>query len=750
MAPLIERAVREIQSFERWSPPDPCAGLIISAICAVRPDAVTSELGKELCRVLTSADLDQTWQPEVDEAFGLLPLLIPTPAGSEIYRAALEMLRRPTLHRRWFLRSVDLLVKLFDLRPEAFDLHSLVELLQYRDPEERDLLLLFVISPIVLARPESITLEAIQQLTKSWSEPQHARYLLASIAGHQSAQQLVRDLARDVSNDWFALRGRWQEILATEKPSIICVQNICDGQGDEIVRVVPLLQALLDEFPQAEATVVTDRGYLYRHSRITTVSFDESDRVRDLVRRGADILIDYSERSQSHLNYDQELIKFMDSVRQFSPPKVDVRADKGANHFTFGRFDVNGIDWAAALGVDEPVGPSVYDPVFRLIAELGLPLRVGTQHPRSQPVLDGLHTDEIEAAWTEIANLNLENRPNALLNPFGGSAELKGLTQRKYPDLARLVESLINDGYFVIICPNGQPWGSAASISHVLTILPEELRRYVTVSEEAPGSARMTGEIFSNGFPRTPGEFIQQLISFVGHSDLVVTVEGWMMHVAYLTGKPYRLLTTGASELERWQPWGAGSEQRRWVFAGDATLDRIPLPEEPRKRAWLELIRRITALDWIAYLKNASTTEDVDIRVAIVKTIGRIGDTFTSSWLATRLDDSSIGVRAAAAEALLHRHRESLGFEGLPDAELLETYRLIGSNPPRWQEVIALGTRSLEALHEVLGVEEPVIRREAALCIERIQRERAGLVGTPLDIEQWQGISDRETRVTQK
>jgi ADP-heptose:LPS heptosyltransferase len=49
---------------------------------------------------------------------------------------------------------------------------------------------------------------------------------------------------------------------------------------------------------------------------------------------------------------------------------------------------------------------------------------------------------------------------------------------------------------------------------------------------------------------------MRQIISFIARADLTVTVEGWMLHAAYLLGKPFRVLMLADSHHEGWRPWG--------------------------------------------------------------------------------------------------------------------------------------------------------------------------------------------------
>jgi hypothetical protein len=84
--------------------------------------------------------------------------------------------------------------------------------------------------------------------------------------------------------------------------------------------------------------------------------------------------------------------------------------------------------------------------------------------------------------------------------------------------------------------------------------------------------------------PRT--RWMRDLLTFVGLADLVVTVDGWMMHAAYLAGRPLRILAAPRAHIEDWLPYGMSAEQRlqlsgvpRCVILG--TLDREPVLSQP-------------------------------------------------------------------------------------------------------------------------------------------------------------------------
>jgi hypothetical protein len=383
---------------------------------------------------------------------------------------------------------------------------------------------------------------------------------------------------------------------------------------------------------------------------------------------------------------------------------------------------IGGLDWAKALRFDQLLSNSVYDPMLRFIAEIGLPLRTGEQSPRSELVLAGHRRPAADIAWEDATNANVQQRPVVLLNPFGGHAALKGFVRQKFADLAMLVGSLIEEGYFVVICPTGTSWGSHDLVEDLLTRLPDDYRHHVGIAPD-PAIVNQTEDVKSCLEMSRPDEMIRSFISFVARADLIVTVEGWMMHAAYLLGKPYRLLMLPESGSRIWQPWGRSRNQGVWFFQGDPILDSPPLPEKPRKVAWLAWLNRIADPVWQPYLRELERTSDQDIRRAAIRALGRTGTSEVVPHLASLVDDRSHRTRGAAAEALLNFHRRAVGHDGVPDAETLEAYRLMSATPfPGWDSLIRRGPAALPALYAALHGDEPVLRREAAIALERISR----------------------------
>ena len=79
--------------------------------------------------------------------------------------------------------------------------------------------------------------------------------------------------------------------------ALLAVHNVTGGQGDEIVRVIPLIQAFLDGNPSLTVTVLSKRPYLYDHPRVSSVSILDARAVGRALGDRFDGIVDWNARS---------------------------------------------------------------------------------------------------------------------------------------------------------------------------------------------------------------------------------------------------------------------------------------------------------------------------------------------------------------------------------------------------------------------------------------------------------------------
>jgi ADP-heptose:LPS heptosyltransferase len=494
------------------------------------------------------------------------------------------------------------------------------------------------------------------------------------------------------------LHAAVRDILSREKPRALVVQNIADNQGDEIIRCVPLLQALADSDPRLEIVLHTRRAYLYAHPRITAKPLTAP------IEGRFDAVIDFYEPDVREMIHRPELEVVIQEYLQKNRPPLVLAARKGPNHFTWQRVAINGRSFARELGLDRQLVKNVYETTFRLIAELGLPLRTGEQTPASEWVLAGVALDEAENAWRQLTAGNTQGRPVALVNPFGGAEPLKGYPASQSKAAAALIRRLITGGYFVILAPNGTPWGSRAHARAV--------HEHLTAADQSNTSIGPDAADTPDRDAAT-----RMLIYFVRFADLIVAVEGWMIHAAYCLGKPYRTVMMPYSHPPDWQPFAQTPNQ----YVDDAVppLDFDEqgefVVEQPRKQTLLAMIEDLAcAVDSQAlpFLLCALQSADRDVRTAAAGALAERFEPEARSALLAALDDPYYLVRAAAAGGLRTA-------ENVP-REVLEAHVLIGSPRRDWSKVVQLGLKARPAVERAVHDEDFVVRREAPWAMLRL------------------------------
>jgi hypothetical protein len=230
---------------------------------------------------------------------------------------------------------------------------------------------------------------------------------------------------------------------------------------------------------------------------------------------------------------------------------------------------------------------------------------------------------------------------------------------------------------------------------------------------------------------------------FACYADLVITIEGWMTHLAYHLGRPFRLFLAAGSYSFDWHPHGRGRDQRLVAtlspragadYAGSGLLgvsDPPPLPHRPRKTLLGVALRglgRPGGPASTALLRRALGSEDEDLRTVAVSALGEVGplDAVTADLVAALGDRRPIVARAAA-EALLRRGADCTWELGAGYRDQLRAYVDIASQ--RWAAVQALGAPALPALFRAADSQDAVIRREARWVVRRVlalHRERGG------------------------
>jgi hypothetical protein len=348
----------------------------------------------------------------------LLGFLLATPAAPDALAILLDLLERPHLPPAAYDPLVESLAYASSWVPARLELETLVALAECPHLDgKRERLLHRTIEPAIFAQPAALSVPILERLCRLYAGHPSLRYCLYYLAGRPDVPDGVRSMAAAATTGQFSLHAPVARQLGQGTARILVVQNIADKQGDEIIRVVPLLDALLCFNPLLEVVLITGRAYLYTHSRVTPVPIEEQARTGAVLRERFDGVIDFYEPVVPEVNYDRELERLLQAYVKAHAPFLYLASLKGWNHFVYQRVDVQSHPYAAALGLNLQRIANVYETTFRLIAELGLPLRLGEEPPVADAILAGLPCHQAGAAWSGLVSRNAQRRPVAPAPP---------------------------------------------------------------------------------------------------------------------------------------------------------------------------------------------------------------------------------------------------------------------------------------------------------------------------------------------
>jgi ADP-heptose:LPS heptosyltransferase len=494
----------------------------------------------------------------------VMNFLLTTPVAARAVEATVTILSQPNQPSDVYEALLGTLRHAVTWAKELLDLETLSGLPELEHlSSHRDYLLQEIVEPCIYAAGESATTEALARIAQLCGGASSFKYCLYNIKSRSDFRPDVRELASRLLQGRFSLHEKIAGRLGSGSRRILVVKNVNDGQGDEIVRTVPLIQALLDFNPALDIILLTRRVYLHATPRITIIPFKDRDRITALLDQRFDAVIDFCEPTRPEANRDLDLEPLIqDYVRQHRP-FLFVSSTDGYHYFVYDRIHVDSRPVAQSLGLNRPRAKNIYENTLRLIAELGLPMRCGEDPPATDWVLAGLPWNEAEAAWHELVRQNTEGRAVALLNPFGGAEPLKGFVERQIDKLSAMIRQLIRENFYVVVLPNGTPWGTASFAAEAIRRLePHEQAQVVVGPDPACGSEAAPRTVPGAPDLTHPDRVVRMVTYFIRFADLIVAVEGWMVHAAYCLGKKYHLLMMAYSCDDRWHPYAATRHQQ--------------------------------------------------------------------------------------------------------------------------------------------------------------------------------------------
>jgi HEAT repeats len=252
-----------------------------------------------------------------------------------------------------------------------------------------------------------------------------------------------------------------------------------------------------------------------------------------------------------------------------------------------------------------------------------------------------------------------------------------------------------------------------------------------------PAEAELSRRVALTERPELPyADRVMRLFKyFTVSADLIVTIEGWLTHLAYVLGRPFRLVLQAQSHSFDWHPSARGPNQRlvtgfspRGPRAIPEVLgagDPPPLPSRDRKPLFLTALGGLGQMESaraVPILLRALASEDHDVRAAAVAVLGRFLPAEPPRHLVVGcLRDREPLVRRAAAEALLASGGDYTFELGPNFHEQIAAHRDIARQ--QWRAVRRLGSAALPALFTAADGENDAIRREARWVVAHLLAE---------------------------
>jgi len=718
-------------------PPEVCdrALLVLASAIFTRPDFLDHNSVSSLLTVFRRADLPAGTFRLAGE---VMNFLLTTPVAARAVEATVTILSQPNQPSDVYKALMGTLRHAVTWAKELLDLETLLGLSEFEHlSSHRGYLLQEIVEPCLYAAGEAVTPEALARIAQLYGEAGSFKYCLYNVKSRSDFRSDVRELASRLLQGRLSLHEEIARRLGSGSQRILVVQNVKDGQGDEIVRTVPLMQALLDFNPALEIILLTRRVYLYATPRITVIPFKDRDRITALLDQRFDAVIDFFEPIVLEGNHAPDLEPLIQDYVQQHRPFLCVSSPNGCDHFYYEQIHVDSRHMAQSPGLDQHRVKNIYENTLRLIANLGLPMRCGEDSPVTDWILAGLPWNEAEAAWRELDRQNTEGRAVALLNPFGGADPLKGFVERQIDKLSAMIRQLIRENFYVVLLPNGTPWGTASLAAEVIKRLePHEQAQVVVGPDPACGSEAAPHAVPGAPALTHPDRVVRMVTYFIRFADLIVAVEGWMAHAAYCLGKKYRLLMMATSYPDKWHPYVVTRHQQ--IALGslqcaspspEEERTAPPILEQPRKFILLFLLREfgnVGDAQALELLRRAGRSEDRDLRQAAALSLSKLKTADVVQDLISLLQDPFRVVRADAASALLKMQEQHGPRPGdLPREYLLE-FVANGNETRHWATIVRIGEAARPAVELVLQDDCPFVRRQA-LLVKRILDFKANL-----------------------
>jgi hypothetical protein len=714
------------------------ANLAVAALAAVlyaRPELVDPGLGERLIDLVAGPALPDE---VASRATGWLVCWSTGPFASRIWNRIRGLVSNdiPAGVSGRLLSIVRALVEWY---PDLVNLSGILLLAEHPAfDKHKDVLFGECVERFIFNAPERFTTVDIDRIARAFGDLPQYRYGLHWLQQRRATTSDVRKaIHQRLGHSAFPARDTVARIFEDQPFTVLAVLNAGMGLGDDIVRLGPLLQGLLDADPALTVTLVTRRRFLYDNPRVTTIPIDDDQAIAATLANRPQGIIEFFQPDNLEVTFRIEAHEAVERHLAERRPPLVIKGDMGRRSagrdsnrspFLHQVVALEGDDIACARGLDRKTHDSIYDPTLRLLAELGLPSRTGQEAPLTASLLNGVPSRDAERTWNDLtAGWRHSRRPIALVNPFGGSSAVKGFWGQEAL-LAGDISGLVDEGYRVVLLPNGQAWGDVRATTAVTALLEPRIRAEVRVG---PGPSEADEGCQLQLAERPDLKYADRIVRlfkyFASYADLVVTVEGWLAHVAYNLGRPFRLLAAAGSFCSDWYPGPRGPAQRLvcgfspLAACGEVRSDVLgeanapPLPHRPRKALLEIVLSELGNLDpsvAAGPLRQALTSPDPDVRAWAIMALGRLMPAAAHKPdLVAGLNDVCSRVVVGAAQALMGGEVDCAHELGPRYREMLQAHIDIGRQ--NWEAVSSVGPRVLPALMLATRSDAPAVRAGA-------------------------------------
>ena len=263
----------------------------VAAIAYARPDLLRRSILAPLARIMTGP----LSSPLAGAAAETFEVLATTALGPAAARALMSLLARRRLDPVAREALLPVLRAYVEWRPRLITLEAMVRAGRAApDGRHRDLILREAIERRIFTAPRLFREPVLERLIATFRDQPRLRYSLAALASQPGVPRRARDRAARWLTPRFAVGPTAVVDAIGHGPrSMLVIQNIADGQGDEILRTAPLVQALLDAHPSLTVTIVSQRIYLYDHPRVTAASIHDARAVDQALAAPVDALVEF-------------------------------------------------------------------------------------------------------------------------------------------------------------------------------------------------------------------------------------------------------------------------------------------------------------------------------------------------------------------------------------------------------------------------------------------------------------------------